>query len=202
MTLDPALAALALLFPAVAPALRLDVVRSVVTAAETHHVRPALVLAACFAESRLATVRTASLCGTRVRHTYVDGALSADIAARSLSRRIAECRRDDHALVAYRFGNGCNADDRTGYARRVARLAQRAHAVLDQRLQRVDPAHAGNSPMKAISVASLIPRCARTASRQASCRARTSAAVAPPPWHPTPSSAGWTKGMTTRGAQW
>lgn len=127
MTSAQALAALALVFPGSASSLRAEPVRLVVEAAERHHVPAPMLLAACWMESRLALAnRYASLCGTRVAHVYVSNdALSADIAGRSLARRFGECARWDHAVVSWRFGAGCNADDRTGYARNVVAIARR-----------------------------------------------------------------------------
>lgn len=127
MTAAEALAALALVFPSSAASLRAEPVRLVVEAAERHHVPAPTLLAACWMESRLSLAsRYASLCGTRVAHVYVgNDALSADIAGRSLARRYAECGRWDHAVVSWRWGAGCNADDRTGYARHVASIARR-----------------------------------------------------------------------------
>ena len=119
-------AALALAWPDLAPMLRLDVAASVTNAATTHGVPVPMLAAVCFAESRMGTVaRYASLCGTRVHHAYVNGALSADIAARSLRRRRAECGSWPRALAAYRWGRGCSSTDPTGYARRVLRVARR-----------------------------------------------------------------------------
>lgn len=127
MTAAEALAVLALVFPSSAPALRAEPVRLVVEAAERHHVPAPVALAACWLESRLGTApHYASLCGTRIAHVYVSAdALSADIAGRSLARRFGECGRWDHAVVSWRFGAGCNADDRTGYARNVLSIARR-----------------------------------------------------------------------------
>ena len=119
-------AALALSWPDIAPMLRLDVAASVTRAATTHGVPVAIVAGVCFAESRMGTApRYASLCGTRVHHAYVNGALSADIAARSLRRRRAECGSWPRALVAYRWGSGCGRADSSGYARGVLRVARR-----------------------------------------------------------------------------
>mgnify|MGYP003658639605 CR=1 FL=1 len=118
-------ALLAFAFPASAPLLRLDVADAIVRAAAAHHVPVAIVAAVCFAESRLGTVpRYASLCGTRVHHAYVSGALSADIAARSLARRRGECGSWPRALTSYRWGRGCGHAD-TGYALRVLAVARR-----------------------------------------------------------------------------
>ena len=126
MTAAQLLAALALVFPQSAGLFRLETMTTLATAAASHGI-PAQVLAAvCFAESRLATdPRAVSLCGTRVDHRYIDGALSADIAARSLARRHAECRTWPRALVAYRWGLGCGAPDANGYAGRVLAIANR-----------------------------------------------------------------------------
>jgi len=127
VTAAQALAALALVFPGSASALRAEPVRLVVEAAVRHHVPAETLLAACWMESRLGTApRYASLCGTRLVHVYVGSdALSADIAGRSLARRFGECARWDHAVVSWRWGAGCNADDRTGYARNVVAIARR-----------------------------------------------------------------------------
>jgi len=119
-------ALLALAFPASAHLLRLDVVAALARAADAHHVPAPVLAAVCWCESRVGTApRYASLCGTRIHHAYVNGALSADIAALSLRRRRAECGSWPRALVAYRWGRGCLAADPTGYARRVLRVAQR-----------------------------------------------------------------------------
>ena len=119
-------AALALAWPVIAPMLRLDVADAVTRAAATHHVPAAIVTGVCFAESRMGTApRYASLCGTRVHHVYVSGTLSADIAARSLARRHAECGTWPRALAAYRWGRGCGAADPTRYAPRVLAVARR-----------------------------------------------------------------------------
>jgi hypothetical protein len=126
MTPVQLLAALALAFPYSAPLFRLDTVSSLTTAAEAHGVPAPILAAVCFAESRINTdARSVSLCGTRVAHRYINGALSADIAARSLARRHAECGTWPRALVAYRWGLGCGAPDANGYAGRVLRMAQR-----------------------------------------------------------------------------
>ena len=119
-------ALLALAWPDLAPLFRLDVAASVTRAADAHHVPAAIVAGVCFAESRMGTApRYASLCGTRIRHVYVNGALSADIAALSLRRRRAECGSWVRALAYYRTGRGCASSDPTGYARRVLRVARR-----------------------------------------------------------------------------
>ena len=126
MTAAALLAALALAFPASAALLRLDVADAIVRASTAHGVPVAIVAATCFAESRMGTApRYASLCGTRVHHAYVSGALSADIAARSLARRHAECGTWSRALVYYRTGSGCGAADPTRYAPRVLAVARR-----------------------------------------------------------------------------
>ncbi len=121
------LAALAVAFPASSALLRLDVADALATAAAVHRVPAPVLAAVCWAESRAGTApRYASLCGVRVRHVYVrPDALSADIAARSLARRRAECGSWSRAIVAYRWGRGCAADDPTGYARRVLAVARR-----------------------------------------------------------------------------
>lgn len=121
------LAALALAFPASAALLRLDVADAIVRAADVHHVPAAIVAAVSWAESRAGTApRYASLAGVRIRHAYVrSDALSADLAARSLSRRRAECGSWPRALVAYRWGRGCSAVDPTRYAPRVLAVARR-----------------------------------------------------------------------------
>ncbi len=118
---------LALAFPASAHLLRLDVVASLVRAADTHHVPAPIVAAVSWLESRAGTApRYASLAGVRINHAYIrSDALSADIAARSLARRRAECGGWLRALVAYRWGRGCSAPDATGYAPRVLALARR-----------------------------------------------------------------------------
>lgn len=119
-------ALLALAFPASAHLLRLDVVAALTRAADAHHVPAPVLAAVCWAESRVGTApRYASLCGTRVRHVYVSGALSADIAALSLRRRRAECGSWPRALAYYRTGRGCGSTDPTGYALRVLRVARR-----------------------------------------------------------------------------
>lgn len=119
-------ALLALAFPASAHLLRLDVVAALARAADAHHVPAPVLAAVCWCESRVGTApRYASLCGTRIHHAYVNGALSADIAALSLRRRRAECGSWPRALAYYRTGRGCGSTDPTGYARRVLRVAQR-----------------------------------------------------------------------------
>lgn len=126
MTSTTLVALLALAFPASAHLLRLDVVAALTRAADAHHVPAPVLAAVCWAESRVGTApRYASLCGTRVHHAYVTGALSADIAALSLRRRRAECGSWMRALVAYRWGRGCSEPDANGYARRVLRVARR-----------------------------------------------------------------------------
>jgi len=122
------LLALAAAFPGVAALLRLDVVATITRAAETHHVPPRVLAAVCFAESRLGTAPAgyASLCGVRVHHVYVSSdALAADIAARSLGRRRAECGTWARALAYYRWGGGCGVVDRTRYGARVLHVARR-----------------------------------------------------------------------------
>lgn len=119
-------ALLALAFPASAHLLRIDVVAALTRAADAHHVPAPVLAAVCWCESRVGTApRYASLCGTRIHHAYVNGALSADIAALSLRRRRAECGSWPRALAYYRTGRGCGSTDPTGYARRVLRVAQR-----------------------------------------------------------------------------
>jgi hypothetical protein len=120
------LALLALAFPASAPLLRLDVADAIVRAANTHHVPVAIVAAVAWAESRAGTApRYASLAGVRVAHRYIrSDALSADIAARSLARRHAECGSWPGALASYRWGRGCSTDP-TRYAPRVLDVARR-----------------------------------------------------------------------------
>ena len=119
-------ALLALAFPASAHLLRLDVVAALTRAADAHHVPAPVLAAVCWAESRVGTApRYASLCGTRIHHAYITGALSADIAALSLRRRRAECGSWMRALAYYRTGRGCGSTDPTGYARRVLRVARR-----------------------------------------------------------------------------
>jgi len=119
------IAALAFAFPSSAHLLRLDVADAITRAATTHGVPVAIVAAVSWAESRAGTApRYASLCGTRVHHTYVSGALSADIAARSLARRHAECGGWLRALAAYRTGQGCRGND-GGYGVRVLSVARR-----------------------------------------------------------------------------
>lgn len=120
-------AALALAFPASSHLLRLDVADAIVRASTTHHVPVAITAAVAWAESRAGTApRYASLAGVRVAHRYIrSDALSADIAARSLSRRRAECGTWLRALVAYRTGRGCGAADPTRYAPRVLAVARR-----------------------------------------------------------------------------
>lgn len=120
-------AALALAFPASSHLLRLDVADALTRAATTHHVPVAIVAAVAWCESRAGTApRYASLAGVRVAHRYVhNDALSADIAARSLRRRRAECGSWPRALAYYRTGRGCSSTDPTGYARRVLRVARR-----------------------------------------------------------------------------
>ena len=126
MTGAQLLGALALVFPYSAPLLRLDPIADIARASEVHDVPAAIVAAVCWQESRAGTdARAVSLCGTRIGHRYVDGALSADIAARSLARRHAECGTWARALVAYRWGVGCSAPDVSGYARRVLDVARR-----------------------------------------------------------------------------
>ena len=120
-------AALALAFPASSHLLRLDVADALTRAATTHHVPVAIVAAVSWMESRAGTApRYASLAGVRIAHRYVrSDALSADIAARSLRRRRAECGSWPRALAMYRWGGSCAAVDRTGYARGVLRVARR-----------------------------------------------------------------------------
>ena len=120
-------AALALAFPASSHLLRLEVATALTRAASVHQVPVAIVAAVAWAESRAGTApRYASLAGVRVAHRYVrSDALSADIAARSLRRRRAECGSWPRALVAYRWGSGCGRADSSGYARGVLRVARR-----------------------------------------------------------------------------
>lgn len=120
-------AALALAFPASSHLLRLDVADALTRAATVHHVPVAIVAAVAWCESRAGTApRYASLAGVRIAHRYVrSDALSADIAARSLRRRRAECGSWPRALAMYRWGGSCAAVDRTGYARGVLRVARR-----------------------------------------------------------------------------
>ena len=120
-------AALALAFPASSHLLRLDVADALTRAATTHHVPVAIVAAVAWCESRAGTApRYASLAGVRIAHRYVrSDALSADIAARSLRRRRAECGSWPRALAYYRTGRGCSSTDPTGYARGVLRVARR-----------------------------------------------------------------------------
>ena len=120
-------AALALAFPASSHLLRLDVADAIVRAATVHHVPVAIVAAVSWAESRAGTApRYASLAGVRVSHRYIrSDALSADIAARSLARRRAECGTWPRALVSYRWGRGCTGADPTRYAPRVLAVAHR-----------------------------------------------------------------------------
>lgn len=127
MTAAHLVALLALAFPASAPLLRLDVAASLVAASATHGVPVEIVAAVAWAESRAGTApRYASLAGVRVAHAYVrSDALSADIAARSLSRRRAECGTWLRALAAYRTGGGCSSSDPTRYAPRVLAVARR-----------------------------------------------------------------------------
>lgn len=127
MTPAELFALVALAFPSAAPHLSLDVVTLLTDAADAASVPAPLLGAVCWTESGLGTARHyASLCGTRVGHGYVrDDARSANIAARSLARRRAECGSWARALVVFRTGRGCAAHDRTGYARRVLRLARR-----------------------------------------------------------------------------
>ncbi len=122
-----ALLALSLAFPGSAALLRLDTITVLIDAARAHRVPAPVLLAIAWLESRCGTApRYASLTGVRVHHAYVPGhALAADIAARSLSRRIAECGSLPRGLVAYRWGRGCMAADPTGYSRRVLTLARR-----------------------------------------------------------------------------
>lgn len=130
MTAVLLLAILAALFPSSASALRLSTMDAIVDAATEHHVPVAMLSAVCWMESRGGTApRFASLCGVRIAHVYVrNAALSADIAGRSLSRRLAECGTWPRALVAWRFGRGCSVPDSTGYARRTIALAARITA--------------------------------------------------------------------------
>jgi len=120
-------AVLAVAFPASSHLLRLDVADAIVRAATTHHVPVAIVAAVSWAESRAGTApRYASLAGVRVAHRYIrSDALSADIAARSLARRHAECGTWPRALVSYRWGRGCQDADPTRYAPRVMAVARR-----------------------------------------------------------------------------
>lgn len=120
-------AALALAFPASSHLLRLDVADAIVRAATVHHVPVAIVASVAWCESRAGTApRYASLAGVRVAHRYIrSDALSADIAARSLARRRAECGSWPRALVSYRWGRGCSSADPTRYAPRVLRVARR-----------------------------------------------------------------------------
>lgn len=127
MTLSTALALLALVFPSSAARLRSEPIDAIVHAAAVHHVPPSMLLAVCWQESRVGTVRRyASLCGVRLAgHYLADDALSADIAGRSLAHRRAECGTWSRALVSYQLGRGCAALDRDGYARDVLRIAGR-----------------------------------------------------------------------------
>lgn len=121
------LAALALAFPASSHLLRLDVADAIVRASTVHRVPVPIVAAVSWAESRAGTApRYASLAGVRVAHRYVrSDALSADLAARSLARRRAECGSWPRALVSYRWGRGCQGADPTRYAPRVLAVARR-----------------------------------------------------------------------------
>lgn len=127
MTPAALVALLALAFPASAALLRLDAADAVVRAADVHHVPVAIVAAVSWAESRMGTApRYASLAGVRIRHAYVrSDALSADLAARSLRRRRAECGSWPRALAYYRTGRGCSSTDPTRYGARVLAVARR-----------------------------------------------------------------------------
>lgn len=127
MTAVHLLALLALAFPASSSMLRLDAVALVVASADAHHVPAPILAGVCFLESRLGMApRYASLCGVRVAHRYIrSDALSADIAARSLARRRAECGSWTRALAMYRWGGSCAVVDRTRYAPRVLAVARR-----------------------------------------------------------------------------
>lgn len=121
------LALLATAFPSVAPRVSLDVATALTSAAEAADVPAPLLAAVCWTESRLGTApRAVSLCGVRLHHAFVrDDARSADIAARTLAHRRAECGSWTRALAAFRTGRGCHARDRSGYARRVLAVARR-----------------------------------------------------------------------------
>jgi hypothetical protein len=120
-------ALLALAFPASAAILRLDVADAITDAATVHRVPPRVLAAVCWMESRAGLApRYASLCGVRVAHRYVrKDARSADIAARSLRRRRAECGSWLRALAYYRSGRGCASTDPTRYGPRVLAVARR-----------------------------------------------------------------------------
>ncbi len=121
------MALLTLAFPSAAPSLRMEVVTLLTRAADESDVPAPLLAAVCWIESRLGTApRAASLCGMRLHHAFVrDDARSAELAARTLAHRRAECGSWSRALVAFRSGHGCAARDTTGYARRVLAVAQR-----------------------------------------------------------------------------
>jgi len=82
--------------------------------AREHGVPLAVLVGVCAQESGVGTnPRAESICGTKIRGEYVrDHAESIDIAGRSLSRRLAECRTWPRAIAAYQSGQGCSARSR------------------------------------------------------------------------------------------
>lgn len=125
--------ALAWLLHLAAPPPALTETADLIAETEMHRATMYLVAAVCVRESRGGLdERAASVCGVRLRGRYVgDARLSVEIATRSLSRWQRRCRGSvTRALVAYRYGRGCRARDREGYARSVLRIERRLRRLV------------------------------------------------------------------------
>lgn len=93
----------------------------ILDAARQTGVPPTTLAALCVLESGASPARTPLWCGV----AGVTVAQQPYVAARALAHWRRVCHTERDAVIAWRYGRGCRAEDPSGYAVRALRLARR-----------------------------------------------------------------------------